>query len=273
MIRAEIKLRNGKLHDFYLPQNWDEVATDKLLQIAPILLVDSANNRIEIVKAYAAKSKDILGAFLSLSVEDVYRLTIAIAWMYDTWFCKPYFDFFKNDKRDKYYLPADSLANCTVIEYIFADKYFEAIRNGDSTKLNYLLATLCRPRRKNYNPDAVDADGDIREKFNSVLIEKRAALMGKVDMRFKLFFLLFFIGCKKELAKKFSPIFTAASENTDVPTSPDFGLIGVVWDLAGGLGDAEKIQTEYLQTVFAYLCKKHYDNLALQKQHDKSSHI
>lgn len=272
MIRAEINLKNGKLHSFYLPQNWDEVGTDKLLELSPLLLLDSANNRIEIVKAYAAQSKETLDAFLSLTVQDVYRLTSIIEWVYDTWICKPYFSFFKNDKREKYYLPSETLGNCSVIEYIFADKYFEAIRTGDTNKLNYLLATLCRPRRKNYKPDAVDADGDIREKFNSVLIEQRAALMEKVDIRFKLFFLLFFIGCKKELARKFPPIFISA-EDAEVPTSPDFGLIGIVWDLAGGLVEAEKVQNEYLHTVFAYMCKRHYDNLALQKQHDKSSHI
>ncbi len=270
MIRLELK-KYGKLHSFYLPETWDEIEQEDMLEMAPFLLKDTPEHRLNIVFAYLPKK--VVALFFQLPEAEVYRITSRLDWLYDTCLDKPLIPFFKNDKGKIYHLPAQGLSNCVIVEYVFADKYFEDIRKGDSSKIDALILALCRPQRKDYEPDSPDYDGDIREKFNENLIDSRVKDMKNVDMRLKMYFLLFFMGCKRSLAQKYSPLFAEAEEDSDSITRPDFGFVGIIWELAGGVVNQDKVQFTHLHDIFGFLCKQHFDNLALQEKYDTAQRI
>jgi hypothetical protein len=258
-----------------IPEKWDDIKPEQWLLVSPYLISDSTANRIDTLKAFVPyKAKDFFFALKPKQLTDLVQL---LDWMYDVdnWFDTPYISSFEME-GETYLLPAKYLAYSTVIEYTFADKFFEQIMAGDSTKLDNLILSLCRPKRQ----DAYDLttwDGDDRERFNPVLIEYRLEGMKKVDYRMKCFFLLFFIGCKKTLGARYSPLFVEREESEAKPKGiPNFGWVGIIWDLAGNITNEEKVQYSNLHNVMAYLCKKHYDNeelAAKQRKHELSSSL
>lgn len=256
----EVKLNDHKIS---IPQSYEELGKSVIL-LSPFLIRDTVENRIELLKAFFPQ--ELLPLFYALRDDQVHDLLICIDWAYDEYFDTPVISVFKVGGIE-YFLPEQYLKRCNVIEYTYADKYFEMVAKGDHSKIDNLILSLCRPKRKdNYNE--VDWDGDERERFNPVLIEKRLKNMSELSVQFKMYFLLFFIGCKKTLAQKYAPLFRRRDENEEEEgksSSPDFGWVGIIWDLAGGIADEEKVQYSKLHNVMAYLCKKHYDNEAIKQ--------
>ena len=260
----KVKLNDNELS---IPQSYEELGKSVVL-LSPFLIRDTVENRIEILKAFFPSK--LLPLFYALRDDQVHDLIQYFDWFYDEYFDTPVISVFKVGGIE-YYLPEQYLKRCNVIEYTYADRYFEMVAAGDYSKIDNLILSLCRPKRTdNYNE--VDWDGDVRERFNPVLIEKRLKNMEELSVQFKMYFLLFFIGCKKTLAKKYAPLFRKRDEeDEESPSQPDFGWVGIIWDLAGGIADEEKIQYSKLHNVMAYLCKKHYDNEAIKQAQKRNA--
>lgn len=264
----EVKLEHKA---FFLPESWEEINKEVLERICPFLLIDTPQNRIEVVKAIAPRR--VLKFLYLLRPDQVYDLTEKLGWMYQGWFDSPYIQNFKV-WGEVYLLPEKTLKRCSVIEYAYADKYFEQIVSGDSGKIDYLIASLCRPRRKN-NYQKENWDGDERERFNPVYIEERAKKMSRLSIGFKMYFLLFFIGCKKSLQKRYPPLFREREddEESSKKTAPDFGWVGAIWDLAGSIVNEEAVQYSNLHNIMAYMCKRYYDNKELERQQTHANEL
>jgi hypothetical protein len=260
----EVKLNDEKIS---IPQSY-EVLGKSVILLSPFLIRDTVENRIELLKSFFPQK--LLPLFYALRDDQVHDILTYLDWAYDEYFDTPVISVFKVGGIE-YYLPEQYLKRCNVIEYTYADRYFEMVANGDYSKIDNLILSLCRPKRAdNYNE--VDFDGDVRERFNPVLIEKRLKNMEELSIQFKMYFLLFFIGCKKTLAKKYVPLFRKRDEEEEESSSqPDFGWIGIIWDLAGGIADEEKIQYSKLHNVMAFLCKKHYDNEAIKQAQKRNA--
>lgn len=263
MLQARISiLAKGKSKTiaFELPEKWAEVKPSTIMGIAHLLFTDSANNRIEICKQILPKK--VLHYFLRMDPFQVFDITKQLDWMYETGYDKPCVTHFYTDKGNKYYLPMEWLRRCNIIEFTFADKFFEAIVAGDSSKIDNLILSLCRPKRTDfYKPD--EWNGDIRERFNPVLIDERIQEIKKMPDSFKLYFLWFFISCKKTIAKRYPVLFKSRVE--EKVKNPYAGWLSVIWDLAGDITQEEKVQYSNLHNILAFLVKKHFDNEA-QKQ-------
>ena len=251
---VELK-RYGRLYSFYLPETWTEITEVQLIEIAPHLLQDSPENRLAILRKFL--TKNIIYLYFRLNAVQVHEIAKQIDWMYSEAMAEPIIPFITNQKGTKLYLPTATLGNCVMIEYAFAHFYLQKIMQGDSSYLDFLLVCLCRPQRADYAPDSPDYAGDRREKFNPVLLDARVQLIQKIDARYKLYLLLFFIGCQKKLAQKFPAIFAQIEDEVPKDASP-YGLLGTIWDLAGSIDKEEQVQYAGLHNTFGFLSHQHF---------------
>ena len=141
----------------------------------------------------------------------------------------------------KYYGPADQLGNLVFIEFIEAEKAFlEYQKTGYESHLNTLVSVLYR-KSKTGKITALNADGDLREKFNQHLVEARAAKVASWPLGQRLAIMLFFASCREMIIKQYPAVFPEPEEN-EVKASgsgPNYGWLGVLKTLAGHLSQYE----------------------------------
>jgi len=171
------------------PEQWEEITAKQACEIAPLLILDNWDARLSIVKIFITNAAKRF--FYRMTPVQVFDLTQLIEWMFKIDMSVPVINKIKVEGVD-YYLPEAGLKRSTIIEYAYADRFFEMIVAGDFTKVNNLVLCLCRPATS-HGQNATDWDGDMRERFNPVLIEKRLPKMEKIDFRLKIYVLLFFV--------------------------------------------------------------------------------
>jgi hypothetical protein len=253
--------RREQKHYFILPDNWGQVDAEKIVKIAPLLFSDTPHNRIECVKELLPKKS--LDVFLYLNAVQVYEITKQFDWLYSQ--AIPDMPAIKSFRagRETLFLPKEWLKNAVLIEFTFADNFLEKIIAGQSQYLDKLIIALCRPKRTDkYKRE--DWDGDVREKFNPELLEERIPWLAKVDISTKMYILLWFISCKKSLAKRYPVLFTERTEQKSA--NPNFGWLGVIYDLAGSLTNEEAIQYKNLHNCLFFMVKKYHDNKELEER-------
>ncbi|SFC93194.1 hypothetical protein SAMN05421780_1139 [Flexibacter flexilis DSM 6793] len=147
--------------------------------------------------------------------------------------------------------PADTLANLSFAEFINADTHFlRFLQTQDESHLNALCATLYRPQREDFNPDAPDTNGDPREVFNDNLVATRAQTFATLLKGEKAAILYFFMGCRNEIEKQYPWIF----KKTDEEKTESEGWVGVWLQMAGNkFGDAEKTANTNLHWILTEL--------------------
>lgn len=112
----------------------------------------------------------------------------------------------------KYYGPSDYLYNMNYDEFKEAENFFLAYNSKKDEKyLNLLVASMYRKKKKKYNPDSPDNNGDKREKFSSFNIERRAKKISGIPFEYKLAVFQFFYGCLRHLSKVFPIAFESRS--------------------------------------------------------------
>ncbi|MDJ1472833.1 hypothetical protein [Xanthocytophaga flava] len=106
-------------------------------------------------------------------------------------------------KRVKLFGPSDGLKNIIYDELIFADglfqQYFQSKKIED---LNKFVSVLYRPGRTD-NKET----GDLREEFNKHTIEKRAEIVARLPIAYKLAIFFFYQGCRKTFIARYPDLF------------------------------------------------------------------
>lgn len=177
--------------------------------------------------------------------------------------------------------PVSGLLDITFAEYCSAWQHYENyINNRTNAELDYLVATLYRPERHNYNQLKFTPafDGNRREPFNPNLTQHYADLLAEVPFWQKYVILLWFLNCDRlikegelTLAGKpicFESIFTVPGNNSDeVETldENDLGLTGLLFMIAESnlFGGPDQVNhTGYIDILTALLYwKKQADKM------------
>lgn len=123
---------------------------------------------------------------------------------------KPFASFFYNETQ--YYLPDANYDNTTAIEIAWANKYYLQFAHPttpDTTALDKLIATLCRPQRANWNAWKKNPsfDGDRREPFNDYLTTQRASELADLPFETKCTILMYFQAMNNDFMSEFSELF------------------------------------------------------------------
>jgi hypothetical protein len=168
--------------------------------------------------------------------------------------------------------PASGLLDITFAEYCTAWQHYENyINNRADAELDYLVATLYRPERDNYNllKFTPAFDGNRREPFNPNLTQHYAELLTEVPFWQKYVILLWFLNCDRLIKEgelilagkpiSFAPIFRVPGNNTEeVETldENDLGLTGLLFAVAESklFGGPDQVnQTGYIDVLTALL--------------------
>jgi hypothetical protein len=110
--------------------------------------------------------------------------------------------------------------------------------------LDKLIATFCRPRRRDLAEFRVsfDWDGDEREVYNEARLMERLPLLADVEIGKKMAFLAFFEANLTEFMKDYADIF-GASGGKKAMYNNGMGMIMMLKDVAkqGHFGDFERV--------------------------------
>lgn len=129
-----------------------------------------------------------------------------ISWMWkEELTIKPFESITLEEKQ--YLLPDENFLAMTYGElsdaYIHSRAFVEQLVEGEE-RLNYLLATVCRPERKgDYVADAGSWNGDRREVYNEHIVRTRLKLWEAAPYDQKIIVLMYFLGTLKNFLSLF----------------------------------------------------------------------
>jgi hypothetical protein len=148
--------------------------------------------------------------------------------------------------RQRYYGPREAFRTLRFDEFIFADSYYlRYLQTGGEHYLDQLVATLYRPERADYDPEAVTYAGDRRQDFNEHLVQARASRMASLPDHYKHAVLLYYRGCRRLLEQRYEYVFSA--DNTSKASAS--GWQDVLHELAGGVHRLETTARQGLHNV------------------------
>jgi len=246
------------------PASWAEVRDKEILSIAPLLFAgeqEQLHCKVLILRKLLHIPWRVFGTFTAEQVRD---MITELAWMFTTPMDVPVVKEFEF-KGQIFHMPLPALRNVVAIEFATAEGYLRAFTDTSKPNghaLNQLVATLARPEKRNLDVNDPEFDGDVREKFNSRLVDYRADEFRNLDINVKMAVLKFFLGSVKTIQKKYGILYPEAEPNEDgtvsVAPSASMGLVGVLFDLAetGTFGDFEAVAFTNVHTVLTYLTKK-----------------
>lgn len=167
-----------------------------------------------------------------------------------------------------YYGPSDKLFNISFVEYITAEGYFSKyINNQDPLLLDKLVATLYRKRSYRIRKSGINYRGDIRQKFNDHLIDRRARKLKNMNPEVKTAIALFYEGCRTFLQKQFPDVFKSAASGGKKSGVP--GMLALVDALTlGDVTKTEQVRGSYLYDVMVHL-QKSIENAEEMKENMK----
>ncbi len=153
----------------------------------------------------------------------------------------------------KFYGPADELDNLTLSEFYFSELYFGDFAAGGEDAdeaLNNLVAVMYRVAKKGYDIKK-NLDGDMRVPFNGNAVKYYSLVIDAWPKHVKQAVLLFYDGCRKNLAELYPEIFPKQSPGA---ADNDGDMFGLIRGLAGGkYGDFEKTEQLNLHTALREL--------------------
>jgi len=191
MVKVAIKYKKPlwwpwwKTHQAEFPTEWEQLNAEQFALAVKILS-----------KGYLGEKDKTLFFNMVLGLKNfpVYNLPVSLLQLSDFMLdiVEPFNKvFFKelNINGVTYYGPDDGFYIVRLGEWAFADTFFtEFVKNKNEEMCNKMIACLYRPSGNSYgvkggiyNPESVDYDGDIREKFNDNLIEHRSKIFEELD--------------------------------------------------------------------------------------------
>lgn len=205
---------------YALWETWTEVPKAILPQVLRLLYVESASGQtyhqlLRLALGYSEKEwKRLMKHYFSPKLEDTQREQNAevlaevlnyLKWMWTQELTiKPFLCL--EVENQTFWLPDDDFLTMSYGEltdaYIHAQAFIEQLVEGDE-RLNYLMATLCRPERP--NKEAIDENwnGDVREAYNEHTSRLRVKLWETADYSDKILVLMWFLGALKDFTERF----------------------------------------------------------------------
>lgn len=278
---------------YLLPATWQEVTSHHLMAVAPYLL--GAESKLYLRKYLSLKALIpslhrywLHSRWVTRLVNKWPMLQVIYPVLTDgqKWDLLPLLDFMFieisgrsvirefNHKGITYLMPEDNLLKESIIAFAFADEYFNQFAHtGDSQYIDLLIGCLARQHGSNEFTALQAAEGDPREHFSTSRSKQRAQVFKDLDANIRNAVLIYFMGSKKFLHEQYAIIFEAVKEQEDkiderpvfgkkkIP-KPDYGWIGVIYDLAeqGTFGNFDQVKHMFLHTCCYYLTKKKYQH-------------
>ncbi len=236
------KIIYHKNKSFLLSETPEELTGKQFIRIAGLLHQDYTTYLKASLSALRILSGMSRWKFLRLSNEVKLNSLEHVQWVFDKIsITKNLVPVYKN-----FYGPSDELNNMTLAEFHFAEQYYSQIKENDYSALPHLIATIYRKAKPGYDK-SLDKDGDIREKFNSNVVDYYAAEIAKWPEEVKFAILIFYDSCREKIAKDNKEIFSGEADD-------GLGMYSVIRMLAGSkFGDIEKVEEMFLHNALLEL--------------------
>ncbi|GAB3803484.1 hypothetical protein GCM10028819_33480 [Spirosoma humi] len=254
---------------YQVAEEWKELTPEQFKQLimCPRLQADGS---YETLDNEAAACRVWLGmsqakwAKLVLSHWQWGQLRQQFSWLFSTRpVGKPPIDVFAH-KGVNYHLPAPDFGDTSAIEVAFSNMAFTDFAHPDEPApeaLDRLIATLCRPRRKDWRKfqKSKDWNGDVREEFTEQRMSDRAKALADLDIQTKLVVLDYFERMNNEFLSQYGELFGGKKE----PRYGDGrGWVMLIKNVAkeGHFGDFDKVCSTPAHLLFATLLDDLLDN-------------
>lgn len=252
--------------EFKVKENFAECSIDEISHVL------TSQNYLHVKLSVADQSRLKIGIFVRLSgvpldlfmkltkVQQIKMFNL-VRWSFTARIVKKPFDFFEVEGV-KYFLPDDAYANTSSVEMALCNIYYLNFsgKNPNPEMLYYIIATLCRPVRKDLNifRKMIEAwTGDKREVFNSVLAEERAKLF-KEKAPFGVLIAVFqyFESMNNAFVKRYDDIFSGGDGKPLFKNGE--GWLAMLEDIAsdGALGDLDKVHQTNAVSLMMYVLHK-----------------
>jgi hypothetical protein len=252
-----------------MPQAWRELSDKQVLRLAPYLYADrsDAHSRLAVLKILQPQLKE--KTLRRMSPEDVLALTNLTEWIWSAPMDQCPVTCFEHQKV-RYLLPEPVFENCVAIEYLMANHHFRQFARPKPAAgaLELLVATLCRPEKKDLDVLDPEWDGDRRQKYNSKVTELRAKELATLPVATKIVVLQYYVASQRAFHERYKELYKKKKPGERQASAGDFGLLGVVHDVAGeGLfGDFERTCLTNVHTLFFHLLKGHREAKAQRRE-------
>ena len=254
-----------------VPTAWEECTGEQIQRLLGLQLIELD----EAEPIGATRLKDIALAellplpaevLIDLTAEQRWNLGRLTRWIWKQRVSKKPFDSFTVDGPDgkpmTYLLPDDNFSNTTAIEIAMANIHylgFTRPENRNPKAVLSLLATLCRPQRKDLKAfrQSVDWTGDRREEYNTILADERAGTFDQLQIGTVMAITQYFEAMNRRFLQVYKDVYEPdPNADDEAPLYQNGeGLITTLMDVAktGTFGDFDKVCKQNGHTIWLYL--------------------
>jgi hypothetical protein len=158
--------------------------------------------------------------------------------------------FWKVPGFKKLYAPEKSFGNLTMEEFSYTEIYYLKYKeHGNIEDIKKLVAILYRSPKKGYNK-TINAEGDVREKFNEHLVLHHAQALRSLSKNILLSVLYWYEGCRFELMQTFEKVYNGKESEME-----SFGMFSLMTNVAEDrvLGNFNELKLQYVHVVLLRL--------------------
>ncbi|SDG72065.1 hypothetical protein SAMN04487996_12269 [Dyadobacter soli] len=277
---------NGSTHKF--PQDWQEVSRHKLPALLKNLFVlpesgETYHELLRITLGYTSKQwgrimDRLFGKKSPEANKDQSALVLAellrqLSWMWQTDLTVAPFSSFEVDGQ-RWEVFTEGFRSMSFGElsdaYIHAQAFIKQLVEGEE-RLDMLVATLCRPKRKRKYQNDPDWNGDEREDYNEHIAANRAKLLTGRFFDEKVLVLVYFLGTVKNFFSYFD-LFENDGSKPPVPEDfPGQSLIKNQYELSQKqiFGSMSQTKRANVHEVFQFL-EEHRKDVKAEIERNKS---
>lgn len=273
---------------FQIPERWDEVPIKKLPKILEAIFVkpESSETYHDVLRLVLGVSATTWGKFCHYyfgkqlsdklkkqNAEALHNVLMMVSWMWTEDMTTKPFEAVMVDGTELL-LFDEGFENMSFGEvtdgYINLQAFVKQLVEGDE-RLDYLIATVCRPRRSEANyTDAPEWNGDHRTPYNPHWAKAFSKKLEQLDSTKKIAIMVYFAGTVKSVFEQYE-IMESGIEGAGEDEYPGQGLIKNQHLLAekGIFGNMQDTMATNIHDVFLFL-EEHRKDLkeqaAAQKQ-------
>lgn len=261
--------------EYQVPQAWEECTPDQISNGMMLsLFIQDTEEKTKLAHYWVGLLKVMLPdvpdeLFYRLSGEQVYELRPLIRWTLKERISKKPFDFFEHEGI-KYYLPSENFSDTSCIEMAMASIYYLAYTRQEKTDflaVLQIIATLCRPQRRDLHPFKLSRDwnGDVREEFNTILIQARS--FKTVPIGTITAVLQYYEYMQEQFTQRYKDDYARDENDGPVLFPNGDGILALLEEVAesGTHGTFRDICTTNAHTIFMYIRHKLVINRARAK--------
>lgn len=258
---------------YSVPENWNELNRQQLLQVMDLLYVQTYSIEKALLKFVKILAGLSWWAFFRAPLTTVERYRFSIWRIRSSWAEYLFMSKVECTGLEEYmylseflltsnlltkqvlkqykgfYGPADGLSNLKMGEFIFSEHYYmKWAESREETDLDQLVAVLHRPAKRGYNFKK-NAEGDPRVPFNENLCEYHSKKIGKWPLAVKMAVVTHYEACRQQWIEANPDVFGGGVE------SAKYGLLSIMRGVAksGVHGDFDKVQYKEVPMILIEL--------------------